>query len=92
MNLQYEIKPENLKVLEIKQVTLDKEKFGALTFDKTYPLLNELRRILVEFQELGYDTLLTKTEVADVDNQRKRLLTYVQRISDLNPVTDPTFN
>ncbi len=92
MQLQYEIKPENLKVLEIKQVALNKDKFGALTFDRAYPQLHELRKMIVEFEELGYHEFLTTDEVNDVDNYRKNLLGYVQRINDLNPETDASFN
>lgn len=92
MNLKYEIKPENLKVLEIEQIALDKDKFGALTFDRSYPLLHELRKTLVEFEELGFRDLLTADEISDVDNFREKLLNYVVRIHDLNPATDATFN
>jgi len=92
MNLKYEINPENLKVLEIKQIALNKDKFGALTFDKAYPQLHELRKMLVEFEDLSYRGLLTSDEITDVDNFRERLLAYVRRINDLNPETDATFN
>lgn len=92
MNLKYEIKPENIKVLEIEQIALNKDKFGALTFDKAYPQLDELRKMLVEFEELGYRDLLTTDEIRDVDNFKERLLTYVRRINDLNPETDASFN
>lgn len=91
MNLKYEIKVENLKKIEIKEIALDKDKFGAVTFDKAYPRLNELRKMLVEFDELGYRDLLAKDEVNDVDNNKGRLLGYVKRIYDLNPGTDPSF-
>ena len=37
MKLTYEIIPDNLKIIEIKQIALDKDKFGVLTFDKAYP-------------------------------------------------------
>ncbi|TSD05294.1 MAG: hypothetical protein Greene07147_615 [Parcubacteria group bacterium Greene0714_7] len=92
MNLKYEIKPENLKVLEIKQITLNKDKFGALTFDKAYPKLHEIRKMLVEFEELGYVDLLTSDEVNEVNSLKSQLLHYVQRVNDLNPETDATFN
>lgn len=92
MNLKYEIKPENLKVLEIKQIALNKDKFGALTFDKAYPQLYKLRKMLVEFEELGYRDLLVDDEIKDVDNFKKQLLNFVQRINDLNPETDASFN
>ncbi len=92
MNLTYEIKPENLKVLEIKKIALNREKFGALTFDRIYPKLHELRKMLVEFEELGYADLLTTDEIKAVNNLKEKLLKYVQRINDLNPETDATFN
>jgi len=92
MNLKYEITPENLKVVEIKQVTLNKDKFGALTFDKAYPKLQDIRKMLVEFEELGYRDLLTADEVNDIDTFKKRLTDYVIRINNLNPETDASFN
>lgn len=92
MELHYEIKPDNLKVLKIEQIALNKDKFGALTFDKTFPMLNELRKILVEFEELGYINQLTPEEVGEVDGIKNRLLGYIQRINDLNPATDAGWN
>lgn len=92
MKLKYEIKPDNLKVLQIKQIALNKDKFGALTFDKAYPQLHELRKMLVEFDDLGYHNLLTTDEVRDADNFKERLTEYVKRINNLNPETDATFN
>ena len=92
MNLKYEIKPENLKVLEIKQIALNKDKFGALTFDKAYPKLHEIRRTLTEFEELDYTDLLTTDEINEINSLKEKLLKYVRRINDLNPETDATFN
>lgn len=92
MNLKYEIKPENLKVLEIKQIALNKDKFGALTFDKAYPKLHELRKMLVEFEELGFVDLLTTDEINEINNLKGNLVKYIQKINDLNPETDATFN
>ena len=87
-----EIIPENLKTLEIKQIALNKDKFGALTFDKAYPLLHKLRKIFVEFEELGYEELLTQDEINDVNNKREQLLAYIKRIHDIHPETDASFN
>ncbi|RMF97967.1 MAG: hypothetical protein D6734_01045 [Candidatus Schekmanbacteria bacterium] len=92
MKLRYEIKPENLKVLEIKKIALNKDKFGALTFDKAYPQLHKLRKMLVEFEELDYQNLLTSDEVREVDSIKQRLMNYIKRINDLNPETDASFN
>jgi len=91
MKLQYEINPENLKVLEIKQIALDKDKFGVLTFDKAYPQLHDLRKTMVEFEELGYRELLTPDEVSDIDSYRGKLLEFINQIHSLNP-EDGTFN
>jgi len=87
-----EIIPENLKTLEIKQITLNKDKFGVLTFDRAYPLLHKLRKILVEFDELGSKDLLTHNEVQNIDSYKQKLLDYIKRINDINPGIDPNFN
>ncbi len=92
MKLNYEITPENLKILEIKQVLLDKEKFGALTFDRAYLPLHELRKMFVEFQELDYASKLAPDEVQEVENYKNQLLDYVRRVHSIDPTTDPTFN
>src|SRR5690606_29000640 len=86
------IKSENLKVLEIKQIALNRDKFGALTFDKVYPKLDELRKMLVEFEELSYLDLLTIDEINEVNSFKERLLKYIRRINDLDPETDATYN
>jgi len=92
MQLKHEITPENLKIIEIKQIALDKDKFGALVFDRAYPALDRLRKTLVEFQELNYTELLTREEVKAVDSYRDNLLKYVRRIHALDPATDAGFN
>ena len=90
--MKYEIKPENLRNLEIKEIALNKNKFGMLTFDRAYPQLNELRKILVEFEELNYRSLLTTDEVTEVDKFKERLLSFIKKIDDINPGMDANFN
>lgn len=92
MKLSYEIAPENLKTLEIKQILLDKEKFGALTFDQAYLPLHELRKMFVEFQELDYSSKLAPDEVQEIETYKNQLLDYVRRIHLIDPINDPTFN
>jgi len=87
-----EIIAENLKTLEIKQIALNKDKFGALTFNKAYPLLHKLRKMFVEFEELGYKDFLTQSEIENIDNHREQLLNYIKRIHDIHPETDASFN
>lgn len=92
MNLKFELSPANLKHLEIKQITLDKEKFGALVFEKAYPILHDLRKQLVELQEFGYTTKLAPDEVRDVDGYISKLIQYLTRINSIDPAKDPNFN
>jgi hypothetical protein len=92
MILKYEIAQENLKNIEIKQIALNTDKFGVLVFDRAYPLLNEVRRILVEYQELGYETKLTKEEINEVHSFRKKLLEFLKRINSIEPQNDASFN
>ncbi len=92
MNLKYELVPENLKTIEIKQIFLDKEKFGALTFDKSYETAHNTRKMLVEIQELGYRDKLTINEVRQIENDINRLLQLVNEVFSKNPETDPNFN
>lgn len=91
MELKYEITPENLKVLEIKQIFLDKDKLGVLTFDRSYPFVDSTRKMLVEMQELGYKEALTKSEVDETDRDINKLLEFVTRVRAINP-EDPNFN
>jgi hypothetical protein len=92
MTLKYEITPENLKVLEIKQITLNTEKFGALVFEKAYPQLHEVRKQLVELEELEYATKLIPDEINNIGNLRKTLIGFLVKINNLDPKTDPSFN
>lgn len=92
MELKYEIIPENLKVLEIKQIFLDKDKLGVLTFDRSYPVIHSTRKMLVEMQELGYKEALTKSEVDEIDRDIKRLLDFITKVRAINPENDPSFN
>jgi hypothetical protein len=92
MNLKYELIPENLKIIEIKQIFLDKEKFGALTFDKSYETAHNTRKMLVELQELGYKDKLTLNEINQINNDITRFLQLVNEVFSKNPETDPNFN
>lgn len=92
MNLKHEISVENLKVLEIKKIALNTGKFGALAFNRSFPLLDRLRKILVEFDELGFEGKLTQGEVDSVNSYKNSLIDYINRIESINPEMDASFN
>lgn len=87
-----EISNDNLKGLNIKELALDKNKFGALTFDTSYPLLEKLRSLFVEFDELDYKANLTKDEVNSIDSYRNQFLSYLKRLADFDPAQGPDFS
>lgn len=91
MELEYEISDENIGKLEIKEITLDKEKFGVLTFDKAYPLLDNLRKNFVELDDLNYKDKLTAEELQNIERFKVKLLDYISRIHKINPV-DGSYN
>lgn len=92
MNLKYEITPENLKIIEIKQIFLDKEKFGVLTFDRSYEIAHVTRKMLAEFQELNYKENLTPPEIQEIDRDIDNFLRLVTQIYNISPETDSGFN
>ncbi len=87
-----EIKVENLKTLEIKQIALDKDKLGGLTFDKVYPLLDKLIKVLVDFDDLNYKEFLTIEEIKRIEGYKNSLIGFVNRIKDFDPAKDTSFN
>ena len=90
MALKHEISVENLKVLEIKKIALNTAKFGALTFGKAYPLLNEVRKFLVEFDELGFTERLSPEEIGNINSAKDRLIAFIEKIETADPETaDP---
>ena len=92
MQLKYEIIPENLKTIEIKQIFLDKEKFGALTFDRSYEIAHLTRKMLVELQELGYREKLTQSEIQEIDRDIEIVLNFIRDVFNKSPETDASFN
>lgn len=92
MQLKYEITPENLKNLEIKQIFLDKDKFGVLTFDRSYPVAQATRKMLVELEDLGYKEVLTRSEIQAIESDTQHLVNLIREVSNKNPANDPSFN
>jgi hypothetical protein len=92
MELKYDIEPINLDKIEVKEITLDKDKFGSLTFDRAYPQLEGVRNMLVELRNLGYKDSLTPDEANQIDRKEGQLLNFLKRIYELDPATNIDFN
>lgn len=87
-----EITVNNIKDVNIKKLALDKERFGSLSFDRSLPFLERLKKFFVELDKLGYETELTEGEKTQVDQWKVIFTEYLQRLEqfDLNlPNTSP---
>ncbi len=86
-----EITKQSLKKLDIKSIALNRDKFGALTFDKSYSLLEELRNLFVELQELDYERFLLPEEIQQINQRENLFLELLKQLAQFDPSTDTTF-
>lgn len=76
-----EISRESLDKLSIKTLALNKEKFGTLTFDESYPLLEKLQKLFIELEELGYKDIISQPEIAQIDQYIEQLLNHLKQLA-----------
>lgn len=76
-----EIVPENLKNVDIKTLALNSQKFGELTFDRSYPLLEKLRQIFVDLEEFDYRSLLIPSQINQIESERNQLVELLRRLA-----------
>lgn len=87
-----QITVESLPKLDIKALALDKEKFGALSFDSSCPLLENLREIFVELDELNFPKKLTHPEGEKINALRQEFLNLVKQLAAFDPAIDSNFS
>ena len=56
----------SLKELDLKEICLNKD-FGTLKFERALPKLEILKEVIVELNELNYNSKLTTREVNEVE-------------------------
>lgn len=76
-----EITIELLPNLDIKTLALNKEKFGTLTFDESYPLLEKLQKLFIELGELGYKDSISQPEIAQIDLYIEQFLNHLKQLA-----------
>jgi len=86
------ITKENFSSVNIKSLALDKNKFGALTFDSAFPILKKLQNFFVELEDFDYKNLLTQNEINQVESYKTNFVNYLQRLSNFDLGKDPNFN
>lgn len=79
-----EFDPKELPKVDIKSLALNKDKLGSLIFETSYPLLEKLRDLFVELEELGFEKTLTTEEVNNVLNLRNQFLAFLKRLSEFD--------
>lgn len=82
-----EINRETLSKLNIKGLALNKEKFGVLTFDESFPLLEKLQKLFIELDELDYKSNLSQPEINQIDQHIEQFLNYLRQLADFNLAT-----
>lgn len=87
-----EITKQSLESIDIKSLALNKNKLGSLTFDESYPLLEELRSLFVELKELNYEGLLLQDEIQQIERYIERFLELLKRLAKFDPSVDSNFN
>ena len=82
-----------LKNFDIKGIALNREKFGDLIFEKSFPVLEKLRSIFVEFDELGYQALgaLPEDGVRNIRNLRDKFTQHLNRLKSFDMKEDGNF-
>jgi len=60
---------KKIKEFPIKDIALNKEKLGSLTFDEAYKYFEDVQKLFIELIDLDYENKLTDEEKADIDNQ-----------------------
>lgn len=79
-----EITKELLPNLDIKRLALNKEKFGSLTFDAVYPLLERLQKLFTELQELVYQDALSQSEVNQIDQYMDSFVNHLRQLASFD--------
>ncbi|MBU1557773.1 hypothetical protein KKC45_02320 [Patescibacteria group bacterium] len=82
---------DHLKELDIKKIALDRDKFGPLTFEESYPLLEKLQILFIELSELGYLDKLIPEEINKVNNNRNHFARLVDRLQKFDMQVDQNF-
>lgn len=76
-----EITKESISNLDIKGLALNKEKFGSLTFDAVYPLLERLQKLFAELQDLSYQDELSQSEVSQIDQYIDSFVNHLKQLA-----------
>ena len=87
-----EITKDNLREVDIKDLALNKDKFGALTFDNSYKKLESLQKLFADFDDYDYKSNLTQEEINNIENNKNTLVGYLTRLAAFNPGEDSSFN
>ena len=87
-----EITKDNLRDVDIKNLALNKDKFGALTFDNSYRQLENLQKLFADFDDYDYKGNLTQEEINNIENYKGTLAGYLTRLAAFNPGEDSSFN
>jgi len=82
-----EITRESLNKLSIKTLALNKDKFGVLTFDGSFPLLEKLQKLFIELDELDYKNSLSQPEINQVDQYIEQLLNHLRQLASFDLAT-----
>ncbi len=48
------ITKDNIKKVDIKSLALNKDKFGALTFNIAFPILERLQKFFIDLEDFDY--------------------------------------
>lgn len=82
-----EITKESLNKLNIKNLALNKDKFGVLTFDQSFSPLEKLQKLFFEFEELDYKGNLSQSEINQVDQYIEQFLNHLRQLAGFDPNT-----
>lgn len=82
-----EINRESLNKLIIKTLALNKEKFGVLTFDESFPLLEKLQKLFIELDDLDYKNNLSQPEIVQIDQYVEQFLNHLKQLASFDLAT-----
>ncbi|MEK7569968.1 MAG: hypothetical protein AAB515_00795 [Patescibacteria group bacterium] len=79
-----DINAENLPSLDIKAIALNRDRLGTLAFESVEPILEELKKLYTELDNLDYKTRLTLDEVNQIDTAKNQLVQYLTQLEQFD--------
>jgi hypothetical protein len=92
MPFQHDLTIDNIKLLDLQDVFLNRNILGNLVFENSFFYAEKLQKFFVELQELNYEKKLTTKEVDEINVDMQTFLKFLHTVAEKNPEQDQNFN